>query len=180
MGLRGQRKNSLTKLQEPNLLVDVESIIKDAQEKGYYTGYSLDIKKVICAIEEIEVRLEPMDANQSGSFKHENDKWIIGVNEKHHPNRQKFTMAHELGHYILHREKNINIVDTTFFRNNETDSIEFMANEFAAKLLMPENVVRDLVDNQRIKNIGELAEKFEISASAMRYRILSLGYKLKD
>ena len=181
MGLRGQRQNTQTKFHEPDLLADVDSIIKNAQEKGYYSGNSLNIESVIKNIDDnIEVRYLPMEPNESGSFKYENGKWIIGVNQNHHKNRQKFTLAHELGHYILHREKNINIVDTTFFRNNNTDSIEFMANEFAAKLLMPEEKVRDLVDRQGIKNIGDLAEKFGVSASAMKYRIVSLGYKLKD
>jgi Zn-dependent peptidase ImmA (M78 family) len=180
MGLKGQRQNSQTKYQEPDLLADVDSIIKNAQEKGYYSGSSLSIESVISTFNDIEVRYEEMEPNQSGSFKFIDNKWIIGINKSHHKNRQKFTLAHELGHYILHREKNINIVDTTFFRNNETDSIEYMANEFASKLLMPEEKVRDLVDSQGIKNIGELAEKFEVSASAMKYRIVSLGYKLKD
>lgn len=180
MGLRGQRQNSQTKFQEPDLLADVDSIIKNAQEKGYYSGYSLNIENVIHSFDDIEIRYEQMKPNQSGSFKFADNKWIIGVNGSHHKNRQKFTLAHELGHYILHREKNINIVDTTFFRNNETDSVEYMANEFAAKLLIPEDKVRYLIDNQGVKNIGALAEKFEVSASAMKYRVISLGYKLKD
>jgi Zn-dependent peptidase ImmA (M78 family) len=121
-----------------------------------------------------------MQSNYSGYFRNVNGKWIIGVNKLHHKNRKRYTLAHELGHYILHKDKNVDIVDTTFFRNNKTDSIEYMANEFAAKLLMPEDKVRDFVDNQGIKNIGELAEKFEVSASAMKYRVVSLGYKLKD
>lgn len=180
MGLRGQRQKTQTKYQEPNLLVDVDSIIKDAKERGYYDGDSLDIEKVIKTFPDVEISYKTMKPNESGSFKYENDKWVIGVNQNHHPNRRKFTLAHELGHYILHREKNIDIVDTTFFRNNNADSVEYMANEFAAKLLMPEDKVRDLVDRQGIKNIGDLAEKFEVSASAMKYRIVSLGYKLKD
>jgi Zn-dependent peptidase ImmA (M78 family) len=180
MGLRGQRQNSQTQYKEPDLLVDVNSIIKDAKEKGYYLGDSLDIEKVIKTFPDIEVKYIPMEPTQSGSFSFANNKWIIGVNKSHHKNRQKFTLAHELGHYILHRERNINIVDTTFFRNTDTDSVEYMANEFAAKLLMPADMVRDLVEKQRIKNIGALAEKFEVSASAMKYRIISLGYKLKD
>jgi Zn-dependent peptidase ImmA (M78 family) len=179
MGLKGQRQNSQTKYKEPDLLADVGSIIKNAQEKGYYSGYSLNIENVINTFNDIEVRYEQMQPNQSGYFRNVNDKWIIGVNRLHHRNRQRYTLAHELGHYILHKEKNIDIVDTTFFRNSETDSIEYMANEFAAKLLMPQDKVEALI-NQGIKNIGELAEKFEVSASAMKYRVLSLGYKLKD
>lgn len=179
MGIKGQRQNSQTKYQEPDLLADVDSIIKSAQENGYYSGESLNIENVIKTFSDIEVRYEQMAPNESGSFKFDNNKWIITVNRNHHKNRQKFTLAHELGHYILHREKNISIVDTTFFRNNEIDSVEYTANEFAAKLLMPKERLEFLI-SQGARNIGELAEKFEVSASAMKYRVLSLGYKLKD
>src|SRR5947199_10768003 len=34
---------------------------------------------------------------------------IIGVNESHHPNRQRFTVAHELGHLLLHRGEELHI-----------------------------------------------------------------------
>ncbi|MDR2125293.1 MAG: ImmA/IrrE family metallo-endopeptidase [Prevotellaceae bacterium] len=180
MGLRGQRiNNNSTKYQEPELITGVEGILKMAFDKGLYSGDSLNIEEVIKTFPDIELREESMQSNYSGYFRNVNGKWIIGVNKLHHGNRKRYTLAHELGHYILHKDKNVDIVDTTFFRNNETDSIEYMANEFAAKLLMPEDKVRDFVDNQGIKNIGELAEKFEVSASAMKYRIISLGYKLK-
>ena len=179
MGLRGERQVVTKRYKEPDLLANVDSIIKSAQEKGYYSGNSLDIERVIGDISDIDVRYEQMDPNQSGSFKYANNKWIIGVNKNHHPNRQKFTLAHELAHYVLHKEKNVEFVDTIFFRNNETDSTEYMANEFAAKLLMPEDKVRTLI-NQGIKNIGILAQEFGVSASAMKYRVISLGYKMRD
>jgi len=181
MGLKGQRtNNNSSKYQEPELITGVEDILKMASDKGLYSGNSLNIEEVIKAFPDIELRDEPMQSNYSGYFRNENGKWIIGVNKLHHINRKRYTLAHELGHYILHKDKNVDIVDTTFFRNNETDSIEYLANEFAAKLLMPEDTVRYLVDNKGVKNIGELAEKFGVSASAMKYRIISLGYKLKN
>jgi Zn-dependent peptidase ImmA (M78 family) len=179
MGLKGQRLSRQTKYHEPELLTDVNSILRRAQEKGYYSGCSLKIEDVIQSFPDIELCYEQMQPNQSGYFRNVNGKWTIGVNLQHHRNRQRYTLAHELGHYMLHKEKNIDIVDTTFFRNQETDSIEYMANEFAAKLLMPEDKLKEQID-QGIKNIGELAERFEVSASAMKYRIVSLGYKLKD
>ena len=89
-------------------------------------------------------------------------------------------MAHELGHYILHKGKNIEFVDSTFFRSDDMNSIEFIANEFASRLLMPENKIRKLIDEDKIKNIGDLASKFEVSSAAMKYRVLSLGYKIKE
>ena len=59
------------------------------------------------------------------------------------------------------------------------DSIEYSANEFAARLLMPEDVVRKLISNG-VKNIGVLASKFGVSSAAMKHRVLSLGYKMKE
>ena len=56
--------------------------------------------------------------------------------------------------------------------------MEYKANEFASELLMPEKLVRHCI-NDGLRNIGELAERFGVSAAAMKYRILSLGYKLK-
>lgn len=182
MGTKGQRKKKInsTKYQEPDLLVGVEDIISSAKQKGLYNGYSLKIEDVVNSIADIHLKYESMDIDKSGSLSKEDGKWIICVNKDHNIKRQRFTLAHELGHYFLHKEKNINFVDTTFFRSNDTTSIEYIANEFAARLLMPENIVRKLIDNEQIKNIGMLAEKFDVSSAAMKYRVLSLGYKMKD
>lgn len=182
MGTKGQRKRNAnsTKYQEPDLLVGVEDILSSAKEKGLYNGYSLKIEDVVRSIPDIQLKYESMDTDKSGSLSNEGDKWIICVNKDHNIKRQRFTLAHELGHYFLHKEKNINFIDTTFFRSNDMTSVEYIANEFAARLLMPEDIVRKLIDNEQIKNIGTLAEKFNVSSAAMKYRVLSLGYKMKD
>lgn len=179
MGLRGERIKSSNRYAEPNLLIDVASVSQNAKDNGFYIGESLDIEKVISTFSDIKVVYEEMEPNQSGSIKKVGDEWLICVNNRHHKHRQKFTLAHELGHYILHRGKQIDIVDTTFFRNNDVDSMEYMANEFASNLLMPKEQLEKLILNG-CKNIGDLADKFQVSASAMKYRIISLGYKLKD
>ena len=87
-------------------------------------------------------------------------------------------LAHELAHYILHKEKNTEFQDSTFFRGNNMDSLEYMANDFAAALLMPDDKVNELIKNG-IRNIGKLAEKFDVSAAAMKYKVEKLGYKVK-
>lgn len=182
MGIKGnrQKNNASTKFQEPDLLVGVDDVLKSAHEKGFYTGNSLNIEEVVKSFNDIQIVYEQMEANQSGSISNVNGKWVICINKNHNVKRQRFTLAHELGHYILHKGKNVEFVDTTFFRSDEMDSIEYSANEFAARLLMPEIVVRNLIDNEHIKNIGVLAEQFGVSSLAMKYRVLSLGYKMKD
>jgi Zn-dependent peptidase ImmA (M78 family) len=181
MGVRGQRHNILNRTyQEPDLIVGIDSILGKANNIHAYTEDSLNLNEVISScFPDIEISYEDMDPEQSGKMKHINGKWIMSINSRHNKKRQKFTIAHELGHYLLHKDKDIEYIDTTFFRNKELNSVEYLANEFAAKLLMPENRVRHAIDSGD-KNIGHLAERFGVSASAMKYRIISLGYKLKS
>ncbi len=182
MGAKGNRKGQRKseKYQEPDLLVSVNDILKKAEESGLYIDNSLNIKELISSIEDIEVKYDTMDVTKSGSLSCVDGKWIMCINSRHNPKRQRFTMAHELGHYILHRGKNIEFVDATFFRSDEMDSIEYNANEFASRLLMPEDKLRKLIDEDRIKNIGELASRFDVSSAAMKYRVISLGYRIKE
>lgn len=182
MGTKGNRRGpkKSDKFEEPDLLVSVNDILKKAQDNGLYIDNALKIKDVISTFNDIEIKYEVMDASKSGSLSYINGKWVMSINSNHNIKRQRFTMAHELGHYMLHKGKNTEFVDTTFFRSSEMDSIEYHANEFASRLLMPEEIVRKLIDEDKIKNIGELALKFEVSSAAMKYRVISLGYKIKD
>ena len=106
-------------------------------------------------------------------------QWVIGVNRLHNPKRQRFTIAHELGHYYMHKEKNVDFEDTTFFRNNDSTSIEYSANEFAANLLMPEDRVKAAIKSG-VKSIEKLSTIFNVSVAAIKYRVVALGYKLKS
>ena len=182
MGAKGSRKGlrKSEKYQEPDLLVSVNDILKKAKESGLYIDNSLNIKDLILSFEDIEIKYDTMDIAKSGSLSYIDGKWIMCINSCHNLKRQRFTMAHELGHYILHKGKNIEFVDSTFFRSDDMNSIEFIANEFASRLLMPEDKIRKLIDEDKIKNIGDLASKFEVSSAAMKYRVLSLGYKIKE
>lgn len=182
MGAKGNRKGlrKSEKYQEPDLLVSVNDILRKAEEFGLYIDNSLKIKELISSFEDIEIKYDTMDIAKSGSLSCVDGKWIMCINSSHNPKRQRFTMAHELGHYILHKGKNIEFVDTTFFRSDEMDSIEYSANEFASRLLMPEDKLRKLIDEDKIKNIGELAYRFEVSSAAMKYRVISLGYRIKE
>ena len=56
--------------------------------------------------------------------------------------------------------------------------MEYMADQFAARLLMPESDVHALLDNG-VKTVKEMASKFDISLEAMKYRLEQLGYCIK-
>ena len=73
------------------------------------------------------------------------DKFMIGVNAEHSGTRQRFTIAHEIGHFVLHRHLiGKGITDTIAYRSdgdspnpNIGPKEETEANKFAANLLMP-------------------------------------------
>jgi Zn-dependent peptidase ImmA (M78 family) len=118
---------------------------------------------------------------------------LIGVNTHHHPNRQRFTIAHELGHYFLHDYEGVHFDSKTtglrmYLRNEKsatgTDLEEREANLFAAELLMPENLLeKDLADIEEIYLIDDddltiknLAKQYQVSVRALTYRLGNLGY----
>ncbi len=180
MGIKGRRTTRKLSEQhpEPELVVSVSDIIKKSIEEGYVDGQgNVDIEEV-AKWNGIEISYEIMESSKSGYLKNIDNKWIIGVNKKHNPKRQRFTIAHELGHFYMHRNKNLDFEDATFFRAENSTSIEYTANEFASNLLMPENRINKAIQDG-IKNISELAELFSVSAAAIKYRVISLGYKMK-
>lgn len=126
----------------------------------------------------LKLRFEPMEGDESGSLKKDKKTgfWVITINSLHHPNRQRFTIAHELGHYIKHSIQQDEFNDTVFFRNGETNIFETEANCFAAELLMPEQDFRDFVDKTSSK-VDEIAEYFQVSTMAVRVRAKQLGFK---
>lgn len=117
------------------------------------------------------------------------DNIIIGVdiNRNSSKQRERFTIAHEFGHYTLHRQQSNLFIDSNFkvmFRD-ETSSQgvninEIQANAFAAAILMPRKLILekirglnlDLSDDDVMK---QLADDFQVSVMAMSYRISNLG-----
>lgn len=122
----------------------------------------------------IQIEYLPLPENTSGFLRRAGGHWLIGVNSMHHPNRQRFTIAHELGHYFLHRDHG-DFVDQALFRKElQSDRREFEANSFASRLLMPAS---DFQDASRRFNadLDLVAKQFGVSAAAAKFRAEALG-----
>ena len=134
-----------------------------------------------------QIRFAPLDQELSGMIHIKDDVPIIGVNSLHHPNRQRFTIAHEIGHLLLHREMITSSVhvDKAFpalMRDERsaagTEQVEIQANQFASELLMPRSMIEaalagvqfDIDDDGPME---QLAKKFRVSQQALQYRIRS-------
>ena len=181
MGVRGVRKpkNSPAGDLDANLLfTSVDSLLSIASQKELYDGDSLDILKLIELRDDLRVEFVSLDPSISGKLSRDGDKWVISVNKEHSRNRQRFTLAHELAHYVLHKSEEESFTDTVFFRGMSVNNIEYAANDFAAKLLMPEDRVRRLV-REGVASVETLAESFGVSVAAMLYRVKQLGFRTK-
>ena len=90
--------------------------------------------------------------------------------------RQRFTLAHEIAHFLLHRfDIGRGVVDDTMYRSNLSDKKEVEANKLAARIIMPMKNVRaelaSLQEMDRDQAIEILAQKFKVSKEAMGYKI---------
>lgn len=117
-----------------------------------------------------------------------NNRAVISVNLLEDEKRQRFTIAHELGHYFLHSKDQPLFVDKpqrVMYRNNASTTGEIQkereANAFAAALLMPKELVVHELNNcgdQETDLVKYLAKRFKVSEQAMSFRLSNLGYYL--
>jgi Zn-dependent peptidase ImmA (M78 family) len=101
----------------------------------------------------------------------------IMLNRSDPPNRQKFTLAHELGHYFRHDSEGDHVFGYVDHRadlaSRGEDREEIWSNKFAAELLMPGFAVRQLFADG--VDVRRLAKEFAVSEKAMGYRLQNLG-----
>ena len=155
----------------------IDEIYKKSKELGIKTN-PLDIRNVVERLFNIKVYEADLDRNISGFIERiSSNEWAIYLNQWESKLRQNFTIAHELGHFIKHRDILLSgsHIDQVLFRDTENSDIEMEASEFAANLLMPKDQFDEYIKNG-INNIEELSKKFEVSSAAIRYRAYKLKY----
>jgi len=122
----------------------------------------------------------PLLSNISGKIVCRDAAWgksyAISVNGAHSENRKRFTLAHEIAHFILHKDlMQGGITDNEMYRSGLSDQVEFEANRLAAELLMPATLVKSFW-RSGMCSVVQLASKFGASEEAMRIRLKQLGY----
>jgi Zn-dependent peptidase ImmA (M78 family) len=167
---------------------------KNAQQEATKILVQLKIVHPPVPVEKIarhlgaHIRFSPFDDEISGMIYIKDGVPIIGVNSLHPPNRQRFTIAHECGHLVLHRDlitQTIH-VDKKFpvLRRDDKSAtglerIEIQANQFAAELLMPHAFLlralgNDVIDIDDSALLNRLAQEFKMSTDAMKVRMSNL------
>ena len=143
----------------------------------------------IARLRGIELRYVPFEGEVSGLLFREDEHVIIGVNALHSKTRQRFTVAHELGHLELrhleikghdglHVDLNFRMRDKR--SSQAVDIIEIEANAFAAELLMPTKMIENEIarcglDFEDDALVQTLARKYKVSLQAMTFRLANLA-----
>lgn len=160
------------------ILEHIETRAEEVLREAAVKGLPVPVEE-IAATYQILIRRAP-HAEFSGMLVRKDGRALIGVSSSEPSVRQRFTVAHELGHYFLHPNKDA-FVD---YRDNK-DGVrrtprEKQANMFAAALLMPRQVL--LKDFKAIAKDGfaddelaTLARRYAVSEDAMRYRLMNLN-----
>jgi Zn-dependent peptidase ImmA (M78 family) len=120
-----------------------------------------------------------LDPDVSGALVKERQKDpVIFLNATDSPNRQRFTAAHELGHFVKRSDDpdQYEYIDRRdALATTGRDPEEIYANQFAAALLMPEKDVRSLAE-LKLTDV-QMALRFDVSLEAMQYRLQNLGLR---
>lgn len=115
----------------------------------------------------------------SGMIRRDGDGYMIVVNKYHALTRKRFTIAHEIGHYIYHRDllgagtgdtRAYRAIGTDFPNPKITAQHERQANTFAANLLMPNHLIKELRASG-IRSPDSLAAALQVSPQAMRIKL---------
>lgn len=128
------------------------------------------------------IKLEKADLGEADALliRHQ-DGYIIKVNAKHHPVRQNFSCAHEIGHTFLHELNRPLCVDYDEFRMANSNTVsrakERLCETAAAELLMPESVFKKYLAGfgVSVNSIERLAYTFRVSIPAAAIRIAEVS-----
>ncbi|MCB1470531.1 MAG: ImmA/IrrE family metallo-endopeptidase [Rhizobiaceae bacterium] len=146
-----------------------------------YTGeYPVKLGSLARELGVAGIKVSSMRTGISGQIMKEGENYIIRVNRNESRERQRFTIAHELSHYLLHRHvidsSPDGITDNVLYRSGAPERIEYEANRLAADLVMPLELVEDKLKREfggvvTEATIESLAASFGVSKAAMEIRL---------
>lgn len=164
----------------PSALMAMDPLAPAVEVIGaFHHSAPVDVDGIAAALG-IDVVLDPsLPDNISGKIERAgifNEGYRITVNGRHGRNRQRFTIAHELAHYALHRSLiGDGIVDDALYRSPKGNVIERQANSYAATILMPARLVRQHYQRGATEP-EDMAKIFGVSSEMARIRMRELRY----
>lgn len=160
-----------------NAVQDAEGLVRFCRKRGYINGQEIDIEAVIENHSQLQLLYADLGDKDAYIKRVDQEKFEIGVNKRHSTTRQRFSMAHELAHFLLHQDQieDLKNGERIMYRDAERNPREFSANLFASESLMPEDAFREVYEEFH-GNVMYMAREFGVSPEALKYRGQSLGY----
>jgi Zn-dependent peptidase ImmA (M78 family) len=149
----------------------------------YLSEYPVRLGSLAKALN-VDIKVSSMPTGVSGQISQEGDRYVVRVNRNEARERQRFTIGHELSHFLLHRDvidaSPDGITDNVLYRSGAPESIEYEANRLAADLVMPLPLVEQKLRGEFAGIVTEatiesLADSFEVSKAAMEIRLSTLA-----
>lgn len=126
----------------------------------------------------IDVKLSTLGRGVSGLIEKADNGYTIKINRHETRERQRYTLAHEISHFLLHRElidSDGEIRDNVLYRSGQPEEVEFEANRLAADLIMPADQVEADLNSLGAPVsdavIEQLAAEWQVSNAAMEIRL---------
>lgn len=125
---------------------------------------------------DIVVKKATLSSGISGEIKETNGVCTIRINRHDIKARQRFTLAHEIAHFLLHRDKiGDGITDDILYRSSLSDALEAQANRLAADIIMPWFLLKKglecRTDCKIEEKIEQIAIEAEVSPTAIKIRL---------
>lgn len=157
------------------------------EEYSRRLGCSVTVEKLAEALH-IEVLVHALPDDDSGLLLVKDKKALVIVNKNHSEGRRRFSLAHEIAHYLLHADDSHEIFHRDRRSSLGTSRIEVEANAFAAEILMPEDEIKtwvesellDLLDEEMEEKVAEKAKQLSVSTQALGIRLERLGLLSND
>lgn len=126
----------------------------------------------------VKVLLSTLPRGTSGQIGQEDGKFVIRINRHEAKHRQRFTLAHELAHFLLHRERIVEEggwSENVLLRSGQPAEIEYEANRLASDLVIPSALLAEATAEysgpMTSEIIEDLARRFGVSTAAMEIKL---------
>ena len=126
----------------------------------------------------VKVLLSTLPRGTSGQIGQENGEFVIRINRHEAKHRQRFTLAHELAHFLLHRDRieaDGGWSENVLLRSGQPANVEYEANRLASDLIIPSELLFEAIAEysgpMTSEVIEDLARRFGVSTAAMEIKL---------
>ncbi len=124
----------------------------------------------------IDVKASTLPAGISGTIQETNGSFFVRINRHDVKARQRFTVAHEIAHFLLHKDFiGDGITDDVLYRSKLSDVLEAQANRLAADIIMPWHLIEDSLsrnsDIKGEKKYETISDEANVSTTAIKIRL---------